>query len=147
MPKCIELLPCDWLISNLCCQAIEQVYLIKWPVSVYCMYIYILFWFSRKAINRGINNEHDWQIYVLFYVHRLPQSLIMEGSELHETTLWISICVTHAVIYCLLTVVFITAACLSRLLTPANGCVYDSQSKPHETLTYLYLPMLSSSSF
>ncbi len=33
MPKCIELLPCDWLISNLCCQAIEQLYLIKWPVS------------------------------------------------------------------------------------------------------------------
>ncbi len=36
MPKCIEFLPCDWLISNLCYQAIEQVYLIKWPVSV-CM--------------------------------------------------------------------------------------------------------------
>ncbi len=42
MPKCIELLPCDWLISNLCYQAIEQVYLIKWPVSVcVCVYIYI----------------------------------------------------------------------------------------------------------
>ncbi len=26
--------PCDWLISNLCYQAIEQVHLIKWPVSV-----------------------------------------------------------------------------------------------------------------
>ncbi len=35
MPKCIELLPCDWLIGNLCYKAIEQVYLIKWPVSVY----------------------------------------------------------------------------------------------------------------
>ncbi len=35
MPKCIELLPCDWLISYLCYQAIEPVYLIKWPVSVY----------------------------------------------------------------------------------------------------------------
>ncbi len=34
MPKCIELLPCDRLISNLCYYAIEQVYLIKWPVSV-----------------------------------------------------------------------------------------------------------------
>ncbi len=46
MPKCIELLPCDWLISNLCYQAIEQVYLIKWPVSVYIyiyIYIYITF--------------------------------------------------------------------------------------------------------
>ncbi len=28
-----ELLPCDWPISNLCYQAIEQVYLIKWPVT------------------------------------------------------------------------------------------------------------------
>ncbi len=37
MPK---LLPCDWLISNLCYQVIEQVYLIKWAVSV-CVYIYI----------------------------------------------------------------------------------------------------------
>ncbi len=27
MPKLIELLPCDWLISYLCYQAIEQVYL------------------------------------------------------------------------------------------------------------------------
>ncbi len=35
MPKCIELLPCDWLISNLRYQAIEQVYLIKWLLSVY----------------------------------------------------------------------------------------------------------------
>ncbi len=39
MPKCTELLPCDWLISNLCYQAIEQVYLIKWLVSIY-IYIY-----------------------------------------------------------------------------------------------------------
>ncbi len=29
MPKCIELLSCDWLISNLFYRAIEQVYLIK----------------------------------------------------------------------------------------------------------------------
>ncbi len=33
MLKFINLLPCDWLISNLCYQ--EQVYLIKWPVSVH----------------------------------------------------------------------------------------------------------------
>ncbi len=38
--KTISSLSCDWLISNLCYQAIEQVYLIKWPVSVY-IYIYI----------------------------------------------------------------------------------------------------------
>ncbi len=45
MPKCIELLPCDWLISNLCYQAIEPVYLIKWPVSecvCVCVCVYIL---------------------------------------------------------------------------------------------------------
>ncbi len=34
MPKCIELLPCDWLISNLCYQAIKQLYLIKLPLCV-----------------------------------------------------------------------------------------------------------------
>ncbi len=41
--KCIELLPSDWLISNLCYQAIEQMYLIKLPVCVcvYCVCIYI----------------------------------------------------------------------------------------------------------
>ncbi len=38
MPKCIELPPCDWLISNLCYHAIERVYLVKWPVSVYVGY-------------------------------------------------------------------------------------------------------------
>ncbi len=49
MPKCIELLSCDWLISSLCYQAIEQVYLIKWPVSIYmknvlCLYVkYIIY--------------------------------------------------------------------------------------------------------
>ncbi len=49
MPKCVELLSCkcDWLISNLCLQAIEKVYLIKWPVSVdlvidmYCGILYL----------------------------------------------------------------------------------------------------------
>ncbi len=44
MPKYIELLPCDWLISNLCYQATEQVFLIKWPVSyilLHILYIYV----------------------------------------------------------------------------------------------------------
>lgn len=31
MSKCIELHPCDWLIT--CLRALEQVYLIKWPLS------------------------------------------------------------------------------------------------------------------
>ncbi len=53
MPKCIELLPCDWLISNLCYQAIEQVYLIKWPVCVcvcVCVYIYIYIYIHTHII-------------------------------------------------------------------------------------------------
>ncbi len=38
--RCIELLPCDWMICNLFYQAIDQVYLIKWLVSVYiCIYV------------------------------------------------------------------------------------------------------------
>ncbi len=47
MPKCIELLPCDWLISHLCYQA-------NWTgvpnkVSVY-IYIYIFFFFVNVFI-------------------------------------------------------------------------------------------------
>ncbi len=39
----LQLLPCDWLIINLCYQATEQVYLIKWPLSVSHMaYVYEL---------------------------------------------------------------------------------------------------------
>ncbi len=34
LTKFTELLPCDWLISNVCYQAIEQLYLIKWPGSL-----------------------------------------------------------------------------------------------------------------
>ncbi len=42
--KYIELLPCDWLIRIVCYQAIEQVYLIKWPVSVcHCFWVKTLF--------------------------------------------------------------------------------------------------------
>lgn len=33
MPKCIELLLCDWLNRYLHWQAVRQVYLLKWPVS------------------------------------------------------------------------------------------------------------------
>lgn len=32
MPKCNELQVCDWLISYLLEQAVEYVYLMKWPV-------------------------------------------------------------------------------------------------------------------
>ncbi len=49
MPKCIELLPCDWLISNVCYQAIEQVYLIKWSVSV-CVYIYVYIYIYNISV-------------------------------------------------------------------------------------------------
>ncbi len=42
MPKCIAFLPCDWLISYFYYQAIDQVYLIKCPVSVYVLYIEIV---------------------------------------------------------------------------------------------------------
>ncbi len=53
MPKCIELLPCDWLISNLCYQAIIQVYLIKFPATV-CVYIYIYIYIYINAVKVSV---------------------------------------------------------------------------------------------
>ncbi len=80
MHKCIELLPCDWLISNLCYQAIEQVYLIKWPVSVgspiklspiRLQYITVIFlWCQHSRMKHCISYkicvDKDWlrQIYM-----------------------------------------------------------------------------------
>ncbi len=57
MPKCIELLPCDWLISNLCYQAIEQVYLIKWPVSVYFMLHINIYFISLNSFMFFFSSE------------------------------------------------------------------------------------------
>ncbi len=39
-PTATELLPCDWLISNLCYQVIEQVYLIKWLGECVCVCVH-----------------------------------------------------------------------------------------------------------
>ncbi len=75
MPKCNELLPCDWLISNLCYQVIEQAYLIKWPVSVYNIYnhIWMLFYQSRSCPSKNI---YDWSkkklITNLFHFYHKP---------------------------------------------------------------------------
>ncbi len=58
MPKCIKLLPCDWLIRNLCYQAIEQVYLIKWPMSAgtyCCVFITLL---QKRIV--AVQNENIW---------------------------------------------------------------------------------------
>ncbi len=64
MPKCIELLPSDWLISNLCYQAIEQVYLIKWPVSVGFQLLKSL-WSSLTyfSFNDAPNVLYRWKIW------------------------------------------------------------------------------------
>ncbi len=84
MTKCIELLPCDWLIRNLCYQAFEQVYLIKWLVSVY-IYIYVglycdislylvfLFeeikkWFSVKIYTLYISSQKTRILALLIYL-------------------------------------------------------------------------------
>ena len=47
MPKSSEFLPCDWLIRYLRERAIEQLYLIKWPVNVFIF----LFNFSSRCIH------------------------------------------------------------------------------------------------
>ncbi len=59
MPKYIELLPCDWLISNLCYQAAEQVHLIKWPVSVYIISVNFYLTFFGGLVLASYNNPDD----------------------------------------------------------------------------------------
>ncbi len=64
--------PCDWLISNLCYQAIEQVYLINVQVSVnnfqvyniIYLYIYSIYIYSY-IIYRGIYILYIYTIYNL----------------------------------------------------------------------------------
>jgi len=70
-PKCIELLPCDWLISNVCYQAIEQEYLIKWPVSVYIWkmcYVYMLNIFIYNVKYKNIIYTCKYFLYVYLYI-------------------------------------------------------------------------------
>ncbi len=70
MTKCIELLPCDWLISNLCYQAIEQVHLIKWPVSVYTIHI-------KKIRMCPVTSQNVYAVSFSFLVN----IYIMKGNE------------------------------------------------------------------
>ena len=58
MPKCIKILPCDWLISYLCQQAIEQAYLIKWLVSV-CVNVYLLFVAFMIYLDRYSDEQNE----------------------------------------------------------------------------------------
>ncbi len=56
----LQLLTCDWLISNLCYQAIEQLFLIKWPVSV--LYICVL---QKKKMTKWKKKKN---IYIYIYI-------------------------------------------------------------------------------
>ncbi len=59
-----QLLSCDWLISNLFYQAIEQVYLLKWPVSVYI-----------NCTNSGDQNQRTSQVTYVTLVPRGNKTL------------------------------------------------------------------------
>ncbi len=59
----------NWLISTLCYQAIEQVYLIKWPVSVYIYSIY--------------NFLTNFLIYI--YIYNFPLFQVAFVSPIHLT--------------------------------------------------------------
>ncbi len=93
MPKCIELCDCDWLNSNLCYHAIEQVYLIKWPASIY-IYIYAI---STKLI-QNISKSWTWIILMalnpdsqLCYTWFAFRKMVSSTSiELHQTFLRLS---------------------------------------------------------
>ncbi len=88
MPKCIELLPCYWLISNLCYQAIEQVYLIKWPVSAYVyiyiyiyMYILLLLFYSVVEISfHRYDFRRNWIKKYIYFGFQEKKSVIQVGT-------------------------------------------------------------------
>ncbi len=101
MPK---LLPCDWLISNLCYQVIEQVYLIKWPVSVcvcvciymymyiYSMYIYIYIYIYICIYTVCIYIALHWQrkrLWVQFPGNTHTDKKYIAWIALNRKSLWI----------------------------------------------------------
>lgn len=54
MPKCTKLSPSDWLIRYLHYGAVEQVYLIKWPVNVSGIALWI--WMSKYNVALYLKN-------------------------------------------------------------------------------------------
>lgn len=54
MPKCTKLSPSDWLIRYLHYGAVEQVYLIKWPVNVSVIALWI--WMSKYNVALYLKN-------------------------------------------------------------------------------------------
>ncbi len=72
MHKCIELLPCDWLIINLYYQSIEPVYLIKWPVCVY-----------SDCKKKNVFNSH-----LIFQKAKL--STILQNDQFLNYSIWIT---------------------------------------------------------
>ncbi len=68
-----------WLADyNLCYQAIEQVYLIKWPVSEY---VYIYLWlgqsmWAERSMERAERAKYSWSAERVF-IQRLERSLCL----------------------------------------------------------------------
>ncbi len=55
MPECIELLPCDWLISNLCYQAG-----VPNKVARECMFVYIYIYIQGRTLPLGKGRRLPW---------------------------------------------------------------------------------------
>ncbi len=99
MPKCIELLSCDWLISSLCYQAIEQVYIIKWSVSVYIkhtMNVYlkaVIHYFKVHYINK-LHRTCCHFISVCVYLYFVFESVqVINGSQTGAAGASVCVCV------------------------------------------------------
>ncbi len=99
MPKCIELLPCDWLISSLCYQAIEQVYIIKWSMSVYIkhtMNVYlkaVINYFKVHYINK-LHRTCCYFISVCVYLYFVFESVqVINGSQTGAAGASVCVCV------------------------------------------------------
>ncbi len=98
MPKFIELLPCDWLISDLCYQTIEQVYLIKWSVSViWRMLVTKQFWVSLISIaflSIRFSCHHSPKYLILFFTLNVANAMLYHWAT---GTAWFKTCNTHNV--------------------------------------------------
>ncbi len=78
MPKCINLLPCDWLINNLCYQEIEQVYLIKCPMRVYTHTHTYIYTHTHIYIYTHTHTRTHTYIYIYTHTHTHIRKIVLK---------------------------------------------------------------------
>ncbi len=91
MPKCIELLPSDWLNRYLHWLAVEQVYPTKWPVSVddlhvekqlYVTFCVVQYMFWNSCLITFKRQSGVYMLRCLQCVMPLPSASVMSKNEI-----------------------------------------------------------------